>query len=464
MCSNRMKNTSPPRRKRSAVKRVKPQRGTLPLLIALSVFVVLMVLFAPKIAQTPAANVSGTEIEAEAVSSGNTNLRVTEAMSSNRSAFPDETGAFPDWVELTNTGDSPINIKGYGLSDRADKITFVFPDMTLAAGERVIVFASDSTQNEAGKALHAKFKLSSAGDKLFLFGSDGIAFQELDIPAMDSNMSYTWVGGNDYIITDQYTPGYDNTQEGYAAFRASTVLQSGALVINEICASSITTLKDEDGDYPDWIEIHNTTNQAIDLSNYALSDSTDKLVKWRFPQGCVIEPNGYFVVFASKKDRAAAEGSWPHASFKLRSNGETVILSDIQGRMIDMVTYDLLSADTSWGRDEEGDGSFKLFTSPTPGLPNTRAGMTAMDTRMCLANTSGLYITEVMTGNKSTHGPNVNYYYDYIEIYNMSGQAVNLKGYGNFRILQSKTTAIWSSTAIPRRRAKTAFIISPITT
>ena len=56
--------------------------------------------------------------------------------------------------------------------------------------------------------------------------------------------------------------------------------------------------------------------------------------------------------------------------------------------------------------------------------------MTAMDTSMCLANTSGLYITEVMTGNKSTHGPNVNYYYDYIEIYNMSGQAVNLKGYG----------------------------------
>ena len=61
MRSNRMKNTSPPRRKRSAVKRVKPQRGTLPLLIVLSVFVVLMVLFAPKIAQTPAANVSGTD-------------------------------------------------------------------------------------------------------------------------------------------------------------------------------------------------------------------------------------------------------------------------------------------------------------------------------------------------------------------------------------------------------------------
>lgn len=46
MRSNRMKNTSPPRRKRSAIKRVKPQRGTLPLLITLSVFVVAMIFFA----------------------------------------------------------------------------------------------------------------------------------------------------------------------------------------------------------------------------------------------------------------------------------------------------------------------------------------------------------------------------------------------------------------------------------
>ncbi|MFR5786448.1 MAG: lamin tail domain-containing protein [Christensenellales bacterium] len=63
------------------------------------------------------------------------------------------------------------------------------------------------------------------------------------------------------------------------------MLQSGALVINEICASSITTLKDEDGDYPDWIEIHNTTNQAIDLSNYALSDSTRQARQVAFSAG-----------------------------------------------------------------------------------------------------------------------------------------------------------------------------------
>ena len=72
MYSNRMKNTSPPRRKRSAIKRVKPPRGTLPLLIVLCVAVVLLIFFAPKTEQTPAANVSGTQIEETAVG---TNVR-----------------------------------------------------------------------------------------------------------------------------------------------------------------------------------------------------------------------------------------------------------------------------------------------------------------------------------------------------------------------------------------------------
>ncbi len=429
MQSKRIKKSAQQRRKRKALRRVKPRKGTVPFLFALIALVVVLIIFAPGFS-TPAANVSGTVLEEIDVSNGDRSLRISEVMSSNRSAFPDEAGSFPDWIELANTGDHPIPLKGYGLSDRADKITFIFPDVTLEAGEQIIVFASDENRNTAGQALHAKFKLSSSGDKLFLFGSDGIAFEEIDVPAMDRNMSYSWIGGKDYIITEQYSPGYENTQEGFAAFRASTVLTAGSLVINEVCASSVTTLKDEDGEYPDWIELKNTSNKAIDLSNYALSDDPDSLVKWRFPQGAVIQPGGYYVVYASGKERAGANGGWPHAGFKLRSDGETVILSDIQGRMLDLVTYDLLDADTSWGRDEEGVSGFKRFTQPTPGLPNTRAGEVAMDTNLCLANASGLYITEVMAGNKSIVGPNVKNPYDYIEIYNMSGQAVNLKGYG----------------------------------
>lgn len=152
MRSTRMKHTSPPRKRRRVIRREKPRRGTVPLLLALCVMVVGLVLFAPQVEVTPAANLSGTEIDEAAASSGNTDLKITEVMSSNRSAYPDEEGSFPDWVELTNTGDSVLDLTDYGLSDRADKITFVFPAMTLDPGERIIVFASDENRNTAGPA------------------------------------------------------------------------------------------------------------------------------------------------------------------------------------------------------------------------------------------------------------------------------------------------------------------------
>ena len=141
MLSNRIRNQSPPRRKRRVLRREKPRRGTLAMLLLLSVALIALVFFAPQIGLTPASNVSGTEVSEEVVSSGSTALVISEVMSSNRTAFPDETGAFPDWIELTNTGDTPIQLEGYGLSDRSDKITFIFPAMTLNPGEHVLVFA-----------------------------------------------------------------------------------------------------------------------------------------------------------------------------------------------------------------------------------------------------------------------------------------------------------------------------------
>ena len=40
------------------------------------------------------------------------------------------------------------------------------------------------------------------------------------------------------------------------------------LMITEIMASNRVVLQDEDGDYPDWIEIHNPKSRAINLEGY----------------------------------------------------------------------------------------------------------------------------------------------------------------------------------------------------
>jgi hypothetical protein len=44
---------------------------------------------------------------------------------------------------------------------------------------------------------------------------------------------------------------------------SSSWADSGTLRINEIMASNSSTISDEDGDQPDWIEIYNPTEAAV---------------------------------------------------------------------------------------------------------------------------------------------------------------------------------------------------------
>ena len=48
----------------------------------------------------------------------------------------------------------------------------------------------------------------------------------------------------------------------------SSILFSEGLVINEYMSSNGSTLYDEDGDTPDWIELYNASADIIDLYNY----------------------------------------------------------------------------------------------------------------------------------------------------------------------------------------------------
>ena len=48
----------------------------------------------------------------------------------------------------------------------------------------------------------------------------------------------------------------------------NTFALSQSLLINEIVSSNSSIFYDEDGDTPDWVEIYNTNNSAINLSGY----------------------------------------------------------------------------------------------------------------------------------------------------------------------------------------------------
>jgi len=65
------------------------------------------------------------------------------------------------------------------------------------------------------------------------------------------------------------------------AFHPISILraQANTIVISEFMASNDSTLADEDGDFSDWIEIHNQSSSTIDLAGWSLRDGNGSLTK-----------------------------------------------------------------------------------------------------------------------------------------------------------------------------------------
>ena len=87
-----------------------------------------------------------------------------------------------------------------------------------------------------------------------------------------------------------------------AVLLCSMKAQAESVVISELMPVNRTTLADDDGDFSDWIEIHNPTDQPVNLLNHGLSDDPVNPFKWRFPEH-VLGPGKRTLVFASGKDR-----------------------------------------------------------------------------------------------------------------------------------------------------------------
>ena len=49
-------------------------------------------------------------------------LRISEIMGSNHGSVPDDTGAYPDWVEIWNSSENDMDLAGVGLSDRGERL------------------------------------------------------------------------------------------------------------------------------------------------------------------------------------------------------------------------------------------------------------------------------------------------------------------------------------------------------
>jgi hypothetical protein len=150
--------------------------------------------------------------------------------------------------------------------------------------------------------------------------------------------------GNWHSSPTAATPGATN----------SYYLPPGSVVISEVMAVNRSTLRDGDGDFSDWIELHNTTFRAVSLKGWHLTDRPDTPALWTFPD-VSIPAYGQLIVFASSKNRTGPNSEL-HTNFALDAGGEYLALfrDDLTRECAFDPCFPPQTADVSYGFDSVG--------------------------------------------------------------------------------------------------------------
>lgn len=193
----------------------------------------------------------------------------------------------------------------------------------------------------------------------------------------------------------------------------------GQVVVSELMEKNRAVLRDEDGDFSDWIELHNISDRAVELEGWSLSDKAEGK-SWSFPQR-TLGPGEYLLVFASGKDRSGDE---PHTGFSL-SGDEGAYLRNAAGTLVDKALCGGCGADTAMARQD--DGSFIATIYPTPGYANDSEGFELFQNT--LSAQGPLVIYEAVVSNFSETWLEDMAGRDWVELKNVSDRTVELSDY-----------------------------------
>jgi hypothetical protein len=146
---------------------------------------------------------------------------------------------------------------------------------------------------------------------------------------------------------------------------------SAPVVINEVSAGN-SIFVNEYYKKNDWIELYNTTSEAIDIAGMYLSDDPAMPEKYEIPassddMNTVIPAHGYLVVWADKLNPLTQL----HTNFKLaNADNECVMLTAADRSWTDKLSYVSHNGDETVGRYPDGGKRIFKMTKPTPNAAN----------------------------------------------------------------------------------------------
>lgn len=340
----------------------------------------------------------------------NPTLLITEILTENVSALPNESGVFGDAVELYNSGSKPVYLGEYCLSDSMEsRFRYRLPAVMLDPGKYLVVYCDgENFVGESGQ-IHANFGLSK-DDVVCLTGRDG-SYISIPVEFPGANLSMVRDADGNFKA-DSISLGYPNDENGIAAFTESVVDKEAELVVNEVLLSSLDV--PYQGIFQDVVEIINRSDKTVSTAGWYLSDGSDpyayELPEQKLAPGeCMLIPcsraaTGFALSQRDVVSLLSPRMKW--ASKVICAGGET-------GRSIQRI----------------GENGEELYTTGrvSLGYENTAAGTSAYE-KDCLPK--GLIISELMSANLSYIKGPYGRTCDWVELYNNSNANINLKDYG----------------------------------
>lgn len=297
-----------------------------------------------------------------------TDLVINEFLASNDTGEQDENGDFDDWIEIFNPSNFDLDLAGCYITDEIGDTTMTtwqIPtgfDATIVPAHGFLVLWADKEPDQG--VLHVNIKLSGSGEDIALTADDGItAIDQLTYTEQTTDISYGRKpdGSDSWQTFESPTPGTSNN---------GGIEPQGGVFINEFMSHNDAAYAGDFDDYPDWIELYNSSDTPINIAGWYLSDDPANLTMSMIPSDnaatTTIPAEGYLLLIA---DSQANPGPL-HLGFKL-SDDEEFVLVDADGTtIIDQKNTGVVPDDMSEGRVPDGSDNWEILDPATPGGPN----------------------------------------------------------------------------------------------
>ncbi len=334
-------------------------------------------------------------------------LRITEIM------YNPLGGDVYEFIELKNTGTVAIDVGGYSF----EGISYTFgPIVSLAPGSIIVLANNGNSAAFAARypgvivAGYFGGSLANGGERIAVLDGAGKTVTSVTYRD-DSGWPTAADGGGSSLELIDTNAGSGDAANWQASAMANgspgqpnPVPALGEVILNEVAADNPSAVPNN-GTFPDWVELRNTTASPVNIAGWSLSDDGDAR-KYVFPGGTTIPANGYLVVWCD-----AATNTTPglHTDFGLDREDDSLFLYNALTQRVDAVTFGMQVANLTIGRIND---SWTL-TSPTPSAANAAAAVGAQ---------SELSINEWM----ANAAPGTD---DWVELYNRSSSLpVPLRG------------------------------------